>query len=125
MPAGPVAGSLSGTGVPLQVSVVADADVNDAVFVTKPPLPSGSFQRIGTNVPRGTRFGVGAGIRFGRKPSKLNVLATLKPCVTAVVKFTASFAVTLKVRAPAVRVFTIAPSGFGAVQESSEMSVHE
>src|ERR1043166_2415240 len=118
MPVAPEPVSLSGVAVPLQVTVVTATEEKDAVFVTKPPLPSGRRQRSGTKLPFGTRFSAGDGRALPRKPSKLKVSATLKLFVTAVVKFAESFAVTLNVRAPAIFVFTAAPSGFVLVHDS-------
>ena len=91
------------TGALPQLSEPTVAEVNDAGFVTYPPRPSGSFQRMGTNAPRDTRFSVGGALIGPIKPSKLNSDSTVNACVTAVVKFTRSLPVTLKVRAPAVR----------------------
>ena len=102
--------------------MVEATDEYDAVLVTKPPLPSGRRQRSGTRLPLRTMFGAGEGAA-PMNPSKLKVLATVKLFVTAVVNATLSFAVTLKVRAPAVLVLTAAPSAFVPVHERSETSV--
>src|SRR3954468_206849 len=95
MPTGASAASPSGTAAALpQVKLPTVAELNDAGWVTKPPCPSGSRQRIGTSVPRDTRFSAGGALAGARKPSKLNVDSTVKACVTAVVKLTLSLAVT-------------------------------
>src|SRR6185503_10756848 len=126
MPAGASDESFSGTtGALPQVKLPTVAEVNDAGLVTNPPCPSGSCQRMGTSEPRVTRFSVGGACTAPRKPSKLNVESTVKLWVTAVVKDTLSFAVTLNVRAPAVFVLISAPLSLGAVQLSSETSLHE
>src|SRR5688572_19733457 len=123
MPAGPLAASLSGTEAALpQVKLPTVAEVNDAGLVTNPPRPSGSCQRIGTSAPRATRFSVGGGLAGDRKPSKLKNDSTVNACVWLVVKPTASLAVILNVRAPAVRVLISSPCGVGDVQLISEMS---
>src|SRR5687767_6233071 len=114
MPAGPLAVSPSGTTVALpQVRVPTVAEVNDAVFDTNPPWPSGNCQRIGTRLPRATRFSVGGSLAGARNPSKLNNESTVNEFVTAVVNSARSLPVTLNVRAPAVLVLTGAPFAVG------------
>src|SRR6187399_1282403 len=124
MPDGPLAASLYGTtGALPQVRDPTVAEVNDAGFVTKPPLPSGSCQRIGTKLPRATRLSVGGSLAGARKLAKLNSDATVNVLVTDAVKLTRSFPVTLNVRAPAVFVLTISPSATVPMQLSRETSV--
>src|SRR6185436_16527470 len=126
MPAGASDESFSGTtGALPQVKLPTVAEVNDAGLVTNPPCPSGRRQRMGTSEPRVTRFSVGGACTAPRNPSKLNCDSTVNACVSAVVKLTASLAVTLKVRAPAVRVLMSSPLGFGAAQLTSDVSAHE
>src|SRR4029079_13542532 len=119
-----LAASLSGTAVALpQVNEPTVADVNDAVFETNPPLPSGSCQRIGTKLPRVTRLSVGGSLTGARKPAKLNSDSTVNECVTAVVKSARSLPVTLNVRAPAVLVLTRSPLEVVPTQLNSDRSV--